>query len=442
MDVVIKLIRSLLITSPDGLLIAEINKSYKEDMGEPVPFRQFGFENLSDFLRSSGQFVAKKTDTGLRVMAKVTDASAHIVEMRRKQSVSQAERKRKKRLATGSASRFGSIRPQSRSNVSKMTPRPRPRNPNSLHFSTASRNTVKPIQYVNNTTASAIVQQVVSKPTISTDFLKHAEHLAKEPVRLAENSTDYSAKNANRSNNAEIASNNDTKNIYVLKPQKVDLYARLATKMDSASAKPEFAPIITKSQPINGHIGTSGTALPLERPKRKGLHVRFAAIQEPSNPLKPLEPLEIMDEKPPLVPYVSPPRTPPLRFFTPPTTPPLDKLPKPDLNARLSPKQPNESNKFDEPKQVEPKRVEPKRVKLHTRAMLLKIFQELQQQQQNSEESDKSTLDSHVDPSRDDVPQNAVIKTVQTKSDPSSRLQPKRIVYTSEVDFITKKVNS
>lgn len=45
--------------------------------------------------------------------------------MRRKQSVSQAKRKRKKRLATGSTSKFGAIRPQSRSNVSKMTPRPR-----------------------------------------------------------------------------------------------------------------------------------------------------------------------------------------------------------------------------------------------------------------------------------------------------------------------------
>lgn len=442
MDVVIKLIRSLLITSPDGLLIAEINRMYKEDMGEPVPFRQHGFENLSDFLRSSGQFVAKKTDTGLRVMAKVTDASAHIVEMRRKQSVSQAERKRKKRLATGSASKFGAIRPQFRSNVSKMTPRPRPRISNSSHFSTVSRNTMKPTHYGNNTTASAIVQQVASEPTKSTDFSKQTERLAKEPVRLTENSADYSAKNADRSKNAEIASNNDTKNIYVSKPQKVNLYARLATKFDSSSEKPERASIITKSQPINGHIETSGTELPLERPRRTVKHVRFATMQGPSNPLKPSEPLEIMDEKPPLVPYVSPPRTPPLRSLTPPTTPlrsstppttpPLDKLPKPDLNARLSPKQPIESNKFDEPKCV-------KRI---SRAVLVKMFQELQQQQKNSQECEKSTLDSHVDSSKDDASQNGVIKTVQMKSDLPSRLRPKRIIYTSEVELITQKVNN
>lgn len=71
MDDTIKIIRSLVILSTDGLLFDEINKLYKEEVGEPVPFKQYGFATLREFLRSSGEFVPVKSAVGTKVMAKV-----------------------------------------------------------------------------------------------------------------------------------------------------------------------------------------------------------------------------------------------------------------------------------------------------------------------------------------------------------------------------------
>lgn len=102
MNSTIKVIRSLLITSSDGLLVRQINKEYLEEVGEPIPFGKFGFSTLSDFLRSSNQFVGTKTADGIKVTARINENSAHIIEMRRRQNVSQAEKKRRKRTKTNS----------------------------------------------------------------------------------------------------------------------------------------------------------------------------------------------------------------------------------------------------------------------------------------------------------------------------------------------------
>lgn len=99
MEEAVKLIRSILITSTDGLLYHEINSEYRDMVGEQIPFKKFGFNSLEEFLRTSGQFMPKKTEAGIRVLPKITNSSAHIIEMRRGQNVSAGDRKRRKKMA-------------------------------------------------------------------------------------------------------------------------------------------------------------------------------------------------------------------------------------------------------------------------------------------------------------------------------------------------------
>lgn len=122
MDETVKILRSLM-NLHGGLLVQEIDKEYKNDVGESVPFRRYGFESLIDFLRSTGQFTATKTMAGLKISAKLTDASAHIVKFQQQQNVSKGERKRRKRLVMGQPN--ASL---SRSNMIGGTRMSRPRN--------------------------------------------------------------------------------------------------------------------------------------------------------------------------------------------------------------------------------------------------------------------------------------------------------------------------
>lgn len=100
MDEAVKLIRSLLVVSNDGLLIQQINKEYRNEVGEWIPFKKFGFNTLEEFLRASGEFTGKKTVAGTIVSVKGTGKSAHIIQMRQMQSVSASERKRRKKSAS------------------------------------------------------------------------------------------------------------------------------------------------------------------------------------------------------------------------------------------------------------------------------------------------------------------------------------------------------
>lgn len=103
MDDSIKVIKSLITASSGGgLLIKDINKEYKEEVGKSVPFNEFGFATLAEFLRSTNEFSATKTEHGLKVTVKIPGKSAHIIAMRQKQNVSQAEKKRRKKsMMTG-----------------------------------------------------------------------------------------------------------------------------------------------------------------------------------------------------------------------------------------------------------------------------------------------------------------------------------------------------
>lgn len=98
MDDALKVIKSLLTTSSDGgLLVKEINNEYKEMVGTSIPFQEFGFTTLTDFLRSTNEFSGTKTANGIRVSIKIAGKSAHIIAMRQKQNVSGSEMKRRKK---------------------------------------------------------------------------------------------------------------------------------------------------------------------------------------------------------------------------------------------------------------------------------------------------------------------------------------------------------
>lgn len=92
-DVVIKVIRSLVI-STDNADFRTIIKDYREEEGELIPFRRFGYSSLEEFLRASGEFILAETSNGIQVMVKKSQSSAHIVDLRQHQT-----RPRKKRSA-------------------------------------------------------------------------------------------------------------------------------------------------------------------------------------------------------------------------------------------------------------------------------------------------------------------------------------------------------
>lgn len=309
MDVVIKLIRSLTISSSDGLLIEDIDKLYKEDVGESVPFRKFGYDSLVEFLKSSGQFVPKRTQYGTKVMAKTTDVSAHIVEMRKNQTVSKTERKRKNRAAKSSKLKVGVIRPEPKSNASKIISRRKPKKWGS-----------KQSEFPKD------VREISAKPAFSTfnliECTKHnVEGAHKMPIVSTKDVAAHSAK---------ATSNSKSKT-------KTNLYTRLALKQPFEESKEinSSQSVFDTTNSIIGKTQTNGY------PKRRGLHVRFE-IQQPFQTQEFATRFESQDDKPALVP------TP---LHVPPSTSVQDKQTKLDLHARLSPKilQFEKTNKLNGP---------------------------------------------------------------------------------------------
>lgn len=100
---VIAIIRSLIDSSSKQMLVQDVNRDYNEEVGEPIPFRKFGFGTLVEFLKASNQFNGTKTAAGIVVTSKTNENSAHVIEMRRHQSVSAAERKRRKKAKENSS---------------------------------------------------------------------------------------------------------------------------------------------------------------------------------------------------------------------------------------------------------------------------------------------------------------------------------------------------
>lgn len=82
---VIKIIRSLVISS-DDCDYRTLTRDYRDEMGEPIPFRRLGYGSLDDFLRASGEFRLVETSSGVRISATASQDSAHISDMRANQT--------------------------------------------------------------------------------------------------------------------------------------------------------------------------------------------------------------------------------------------------------------------------------------------------------------------------------------------------------------------
>lgn len=428
MDVVIKLIRSLIISSSDGLLIEDIDKLYKEDVGEPVPFRKFGYDSLAEFLRSSGQFVPKKTQYGTKVKAKTTDASAHIVQMRKNQTVSKTERKRKNKkrdMSNSSKFKIGVIRSQPKSNASKITSRRKSKKGDSTN----------------------IMMMKQSEAVFSTSNFTECAH--KVPIVSTKHAAARSAK---------VTSNSKSK---------TNLYARLALKQPFEESNNSSESVFDTTNSIIGKTQTNGY------PKRRGLHVRFEiqqpfSTQEITTRFESLEPSHNIDDRPALA---------PTSLRVPPSTSVQDKQTKLDLHTRLSPKiwQSEKTNELNGPtssKHTSPRAPPPTPVlnketefDLHAslcsnlykqaekfnqlneptyvnslstvRTTFLKRFQtQKEQSTENSQKCEKPCLNSS------DMVQKITEAKVEQRFQLSLRLQARRTNHNSEMELITQKVKT
>lgn len=102
-DIVVKALRSLLIASRDGLSERQLRREYKEFEGTDIPYKNFGFNRLLDFLSSSNEFVLRTTNEGMHVQAKLSQNTIHMVEMVQTQN---RVKKKKNAKATPFSPRF------------------------------------------------------------------------------------------------------------------------------------------------------------------------------------------------------------------------------------------------------------------------------------------------------------------------------------------------
>lgn len=260
MDETIKLIRSLM-NLHGGLLIQEINSEYMQDVGEPVPFKKFGFNTLEEFLKSTGQFTAQRTAAGLKVAAKVTQKSAHIVKMRQEQNVSASERRRRKKKGLG---RTNATLARSNVKSSVAISKPRSNTPNKKNTATNQRNRSE----VNNMNRVPQMANSDSRPAL---------------VQISNNrpmNASQQAQNAPMS----IRKSTPLKKMPKKSTQKVDLLARLAPKqvLSASSApitpngSPSYTPLTTPAvKPVQKIAQTPSS----DQPKRVNLRARLVLNQ-------------------------------------------------------------------------------------------------------------------------------------------------------------------
>lgn len=67
---IVKVIRTLLTSAKNGLLIKQIIDDYKEIEGKEIPFKSLGYNNLEDLLCDTNDFALIETKQGIKVIAK------------------------------------------------------------------------------------------------------------------------------------------------------------------------------------------------------------------------------------------------------------------------------------------------------------------------------------------------------------------------------------
>lgn len=460
MDETVKILRSLM-NLHGGLLVQEIDEEYKNDVGESVPFKRFGFENLIDFLRSTGQFTATKTMAGLKISAKLTDASAHIVKFQQQQNVSKGERKRRKRLAMGQPN--ASL---ARSNVIGGPKMSRSRN----NMNTAPKKNTNPQNrmrraYTGNNTQRAAMPRVTNSnprpalaPISNHATSQRAQNIQnKYPKQSTQNQSLahkfgtylHSQQSAQNMKPPEDIVNVPPTNVrptitnenvqttelkpFIIKPiskssQKIDLHARMAPKHIEPDTPPDTPPSSLSSDDMELPNKTAKLDLPARMVQKQpdiGLKTPFKS------------PRPILSAS--YTPKTTPPLNPRHEIAQTPTSSEISK--RVDLRTRLSMKQlqPVESDQqeSDQEESTPPPVLRP------SRSTLLKMYHNMLREQQQQKSTENSKSKTRVVSFK---PQHVVIEPDSSKCnglkcDLNSRLQPKPTNFNSELDQMSKQVN-
>lgn len=283
MDETVKVIRSLLLLERGGLTLDELNKEYKSELGETVPFKKFGFDTLQAFLRSTDQFRAIKTLNGLKIMAKVTEQSAHIVKMRQEQNISASERKRKKKMATSrvnaSLGRSNVMsKPKGANTSKKNSPMRRMARPagNNMHriTSLAPRQALVaiPINRPSNSTPGNVHSSVTTQnhnltrnipnQNLTQNMKPVQNENSRQNIKVTVTSNGNASTNGNASANRNTSTKVSTKLVSKLK-QKLDLHARFVPKQIEQETRP-VTPPLTKPSPETTKFAEQSLKLDLQ----------------------------------------------------------------------------------------------------------------------------------------------------------------------------------
>ncbi|XP_060065757.1 tudor domain-containing protein 5-like [Ylistrum balloti] len=83
-----KQLRALLLSAPAALTIQELKRDYHDFMGDPIPFREFGYTTLEDLLKDMPDALRVSWENGVMCLAPVAqEASVHIQKLVSKQKV-------------------------------------------------------------------------------------------------------------------------------------------------------------------------------------------------------------------------------------------------------------------------------------------------------------------------------------------------------------------
>lgn len=116
---IVKTLRGLLNTTQNGLMERQLVKEYREMEGCLIPYQQFGYRTLGQFLEASQEFDLTNTHEGLHVRAKLAKETLHLTQMVESQNRTKRKKTTKPMPFVSRYSR--TFRPDSNRNV---TPQP------------------------------------------------------------------------------------------------------------------------------------------------------------------------------------------------------------------------------------------------------------------------------------------------------------------------------
>lgn len=101
LDNVKKIIKSLVLSSREGLTSDVLSKEYISTEGKQIPFFEFGYPNLNAFLRSIPDTVRTQQNGNKLIISRVvTKESEHITKLVDQQNKNRSDRNRRKSSAS------------------------------------------------------------------------------------------------------------------------------------------------------------------------------------------------------------------------------------------------------------------------------------------------------------------------------------------------------